>query len=54
MDASGKNRGRQESVEIVGSLALLQLPDLRPVGPHAGEARERAVSSSANQLPHCE
>jgi hypothetical protein len=33
---------RQEREDVVRSLALLDLPDRRPVGPDAGEAGERA------------
>src|ERR1700731_946085 len=33
---------RQERVDIVGGLALLDLPNRRPVGPDADEAGERA------------
>jgi hypothetical protein len=31
-----------ESLEVVDGLAFPDLPDRRPVGPDAGEARERA------------
>jgi hypothetical protein len=33
---------RQEREDVVRSLALLDLPDRRPVAPDAGEAGERA------------
>jgi hypothetical protein len=44
MDGShlGVRLGRQERIDVVSGLALLDLPDRRPVGPDAGEARERS------------
>lgn len=41
---------RQESVEVVGGLAFLDLTHRRPIGPYAGEAGEGRLSSSANQM----
>ena len=38
----GVRLGRQEGEEVVGRLALLDLPHRGPVGPDAGEERERA------------
>ena len=34
--------GGQECVDVVGGLALFDLPDGRPIGPDAGEAGEEA------------
>lgn len=41
---------RQESIEVVGGLAFLDLPDRGPFGPNAREAGEGTALVDANQM----